>query len=103
MFYSIPPLNLTTLMVAAHTSSTWGICLELNERTHALFLSPDYPVITPLRSVGADGVSNTVGRRFFGKETYTFWIMFNTERYILPQSESIVTGKLKLSVVSNHE
>ena len=48
----------------------------------------DYPMITPLRSVGADGVGNTVGRRIFGRETYTFWITFNTEQYILPQARS---------------
>ena len=44
----------------------------------------DYPVASPIRSVGADGIGNNIGVEVFGKETYTFWITFNQEDYILP-------------------
>lgn len=47
-----------------------------------------YPRVSPVRSVGADGVGNRIGRTTFGKQTYTFWITYNQGSYIPPHSGS---------------
>lgn len=48
----------------------------------------DYPRINPVRSVGADGLGNHIGRSVFNKETYTFWITYDQSKYVLPHSGS---------------
>jgi hypothetical protein len=44
----------------------------------------DYVRVTPRRIVGADGIGNHIGYQIFGDKTYTFWISFCEQNYILP-------------------
>ena len=46
----------------------------------------DYVQLSPQRVVGADGIGNHIGYTVFKKHTYTFWISFNQQGYILPHS-----------------
>lgn len=46
----------------------------------------DYPLARPLRSIGADSIGNHIGRELFGSYTFTFWILFEQENYIIPDS-----------------
>ena len=39
-----------------------------------------------MKSVGADGVGNHSGKNVFGRDTYTFWVTYNREHYVLPQN-----------------
>ena len=48
----------------------------------------DYPLASPVRSVGADGIGNHIGKVVFDKETYTFWITYSQSSFILPHSGS---------------
>ena len=48
----------------------------------------DYPRVSPVRSVGADGIGNHIGKAVFGKETYTFWITYDQPSYVFPHSYS---------------
>ena len=48
----------------------------------------DYPLVSPVRSVGADGIGNHIGKIVFNKETYTFWITYSQTEFILPHSGS---------------
>lgn len=63
-----------------------GVMLKLGrENPCTLFESEtDYPVASPIRSVGADGLGNEIGQQVFKEKTYTFWITFNEKHYILP-------------------
>ena len=48
----------------------------------------DFPRVSPVRSVGADGIGNHIGKDVFGKETYTFWITYDQPSYVLPHTGS---------------
>ena len=48
----------------------------------------DYPLSNPVRSVGADGIGNHIGKTVFNKETYTFWITYSQSTFVLPHSGS---------------
>ena len=55
----------------------------------ALFDSEeDYPLPSPLMSTGADALGNHIGKEYFNKETYTFWITYNKANFILPHDGS---------------
>ena len=68
--------NMNALLDAGHGES----CTLFDAET-------DYPIAYPLRSTGADGIGNHVGREIFGKYgQFTFWILFHKENYIIPAS-----------------